>query len=423
MSFIDKLKDKVPFLQNFDNKSIIFAGVVILLLLVMLIVNIASSGKKEEQAGPRDKSELLQKQMGEDRDVLDIEDNLSVREEVAKKDRQASFAEELFSESLLPTGENEKEPEREMTEEEKRRRADAFFGIDNVYNDNQPTETARKEKKEKPSSGRDEIVRNSRQYSTSSSSRRSDEERIAERRRRLIEMGYDPDTGMPLGQKTAPEAVTAPEAQPQPQAPADSVTDESPAPEIARAANIRRSGSVSSLDDDFGTVSGVSSLDSDNPYIRETENHPFSVMFSTSEKVSSGGRITLRLLEDMMLDGVRIPENSPLSAIVSVSGNRLKLKVAALKVNDKIYSLDMTAYDTDGIEGLYCAQSVTNRSLKRSGDEGISIARSLLGAGVAGTAGTIVNSGATIIQNSATGRTTISVTAGYKFYLMKKIKK
>lgn len=422
---MDKLKSKVPFLQNFDNKSIIFMGAVVLLLLVMLIVNIARSGGKEEKAGPKEKSELLEKPMGEDRDVLGVEDNLSVREQVAKKNRQASFAEELFSDSLLPSGETEKEPEKPLTEDEKRRRADAFFGIDNVYNDEQPAQTTRKEKKEKSSGGRDEIIRNSQQHtSSSSSSRRSDEERIAERRRRLIEMGYDPDTGMPLGQKTEPEAVTAPEAQPQPQeAPADSVADESPAPEIARAANIRRSGSVSSLDDDFGTVSGVSSLDGDNPYIKETENHPFSVMFSASEKVSSGGRITLRLLEDMMIDGVRIPENSPLSAIVSVSGNRLKLKVAALKVNDKIYSLDMTAYDTDGIEGLYCAQSETNKSLKRSGDEGISITRSLLGAGVAGTAGTIVNSGATIIQNSATGRTTISVTAGYKFYLMKKIKK
>ena len=238
-----------------------------------------------------------------------------------------------------------------------------------------------------------------------------------EHRARLNALGYDPDTGQPISDERRAElsrntASTAPATQ-------DS-NDEKKEEEFVSATSVRRSGSVSSLDDGGGwnSVGGVSSLDGESDLVN-TSNHPFEVMFTKNEKISSGGRVSIRILEDMMIEGVRIPENTQMSAICSIGSNRLEVKVQALKVNDKIYTLNLTGYDTDGLEGLYCPQTELNRGTQQAKSEAGQLIRSALQSGIAGYAGQVVSSGASIIQ-SVSGNVTISVNAGYKFYLIKK---
>lgn len=254
------------------------------------------------------------------------------------------------------------------------------------------------------------------------------------RRQQLISMGYNPDTGKPLtdaekaaygiqpstaGSVSPASSLTSSLSNAVGQATATDGTAQTAAAEEPKApvANIRKTGSVSTLDDEWNSVGGVSSLDTHDEYVNQ-ENHPFEVMFIKNEKLSSGGRVSLRILEDMMVEGVRIPANTLMSAICSVGGNRLEVTVKALRVNDKIYTLNLVGYDTDGLQGLYCAETNLGRSAEQAKTEAGNIVRSVLQTGIAGYAGRVVSSGATILQNAA-GNVTISVTAGYKFYLMR----
>lgn len=178
--------------------------------------------------------------------------------------------------------------------------------------------------------------------------------------------------------------------------------------------NVRRSDAISSLDDEFGGVQGLSSLDNENMFV--DDNHPIKVMFVREEKIKSGQRVSLRLLEDMVVEGVLLPKNTHLTATCSI-GDRLQLKVSNIEINGQIYTLNYTAYDTDGAEGIYCAQTQANKDAARGAEEAISETASLLGGAVGRLTSRAVQSGAQMIR-SRTGETSVTVTSGYVFYLM-----
>ena len=97
---------------------------------------------------------------------------------------------------------------------------------------------------------------------------------------------------------------------------------ESPAPEpqsIGLSAVCSSDGIISTLDDDF----------SDAAVQYEGAKRPFRCMFVKDQKLKSGQRVTLRLLEDYNTDGIRIPANTHLAAICKI-GDRLELQVRSL---------------------------------------------------------------------------------------------
>ena len=100
-------------------------------------------------------------------------------------------------------------------------------------------------------------------------------------------------------------------------------------------------------------------------------------MFVRDQKLVNGQRVTLRLLEDLTVDGVSIPANTHLSAICKIS-DRLELSVRSLELGGRIVPLFLEAYDGD----------------------------------------TVIRTGATIAK-SATGEVSVNVVSGYEFYLVK----
>lgn len=266
-----------------------------------------------------------------------------------------------------------------------------------------------------------------------------------ERRRYLyLQNGLDPDTGEPLaggpldpsaqrnaGQGPAKAAggqrgssSQKPSASSSKNASGVDATDKQeekthePAVEPAKV-QVRRSGAVSA----FGMTgssagTSISTLGDASEYVPDDPTHLFKVKFAYDEKVSSGQRVTIRLCEDMVVDGILIPENTHLFATCSV-GERLELKVSSINVNGKIYTIDYVAYDNDGEQGLYCPQSEASKAIQKAGEAAEQIGQQAISSAITGYPGRIINAGTQII-NSKKGKTTVSVTAGYSFYLMQK---
>ena len=251
----------------------------------------------------------------------------------------------------------------------------------------------------------------------------STEDRDARVRRRMIESGLDPDTGEPLGDAGAqtqlpePPAARTAGAQEQGQDPQqDQEQPQETVPEVPKV-RVRRSGGVSSLGGGDGRLgSGVGSLGDEDPYVTEDPSHPFKVKFAYDEKLSSGQRVTLRLCEDMVVEGVLIPENTHVFATCEV-GDRLGLKVSSIKIGDRIFPLRLEAYDNDGARGLYCPQSASEKSRRRAEQEAGQIVGTAVQSAVSGYTGRIVSSGANLLT-SRSGEVKVEVTAGYQFYLM-----
>lgn len=179
---------------------------------------------------------------------------------------------------------------------------------------------------------------------------------------------------------------------------------------------VRRSSAMSSLNG--GAGNGFSSL-SDEEDTRDGTEYPFECMFVRAEKLREGSRVSVRLLEDMVVGGVLIPRNTHLMAMCAI-GKRLELTVSSVEMNSRIYQLGYDAYDTDGGKGIYCPdlggetrQSVQSRGLS-------SIGR-VIGGRMGRLASEAVQTGVSVAQ-TRNGEVTVSVPAGYRFFLVKKQK-
>ena len=166
-------------------------------------------------------------------------------------------------------------------------------------------------------------------------------------------------------------------------------------------------GIISSLDDDA----------EDAAVQYEGSKRPFRCMFVRDQKLTSGQRVTLRLLEDYVEGGVRIPANTQLAAICKI-GDRLELQVRSLEMNGRIIPLALDAYDTDGLQGIYCPETSATKNSRAATNDAISTAGTTFGGLVGDIASTVIRTGATIAK-SASGEVSVSVVSGYEFYLVK----
>lgn len=181
---------------------------------------------------------------------------------------------------------------------------------------------------------------------------------------------------------------------------------------------VRRSGSVTTLEDGFTSVtsSGVSSLEGASEQFFVDEAYPFKCMFVRSGKLKSGERVSVRLLEDMVIDGQLVPRNTHLMAVCSI-GTRLDLNVSSIDLGGKIINLDYDAYDNDGTKGIYCP-GISDGGASRAVGTAVSGARTRLSSRIGRAAQDVVNTGLSLITLSG-GETAVQVPAGYQFYLVK----
>lgn len=186
--------------------------------------------------------------------------------------------------------------------------------------------------------------------------------------------------------------------------------DDKPRPEMLSRNDIAtgNDGIITSLDDDF-----------DDPSVRYSSSAkvPFRCMFVRDQKVVDGQRVTVRLLEDYSVDGVFVPANTHLAAMCKVS-DRLELSVRSVEINGRILPLQLVAYDTDGMAGIYCPETSASRNSRRASSDAISAANSTFGGLVGDLANTVLRTGATIAK-SASGELSVKVVSGYEFYLVK----
>jgi len=118
---------------------------------------------------------------------------------------------------------------------------------------------------------------------------------------------------------------------------------------------------------------------------------------------------------------VRIPANTHLAAICKI-GDRLELQVRSLEMNGRIIPLALDAYDTDGLQGIYCPETSAGKNAKKASDDAISTAGQTFGGLVGDIASTVIRTGASIAK-SASGELSVSVVSGYEFYLVKSERK
>ena len=195
----------------------------------------------------------------------------------------------------------------------------------------------------------------------------------------------------------------------------DTTSAEQPVRIGTERAVVKRSSIISSLDDGWNS-DGISSLDSESSYFEEDELHPFKCMFAKDSKIKNGQRVSVILQEDIVVSGTLVPRNTHIMASCRLS-DRLELELTNIEIGGRILALGYEAYDVDGNKGIYCPDvGTTGRQARSSG-------RSLIGSRLSGLMGglarDVVSTGVSLIQ-SKDGEMTVSVPAGYTFFIIKK---
>ena len=90
----------------------------------------------------------------------------------------------------------------------------------------------------------------------------------------------------------------------------------------------------------------------------EPEPRLIKAIIDEDIKAVDGSRVRLRLLDDVEIDGKVVARGSYLYATMSGFGSqRVKGSIKSLLVEDELVKVNLSLYDTDGLEGLYVPNS------------------------------------------------------------------
>lgn len=181
-------------------------------------------------------------------------------------------------------------------------------------------------------------------------------------------------------------------------------------------------GICSSLDGSFD-----SSLTYDSGKITV---HPVKATFIRSEKIIAGQRVTMRLLQDLVLsNGKTVPANTHIQGICSI-GKRLEIKITTLQYGGRMYRSDLSVYDNDGTEGIYCPVIEKSKGASSAATIGSRVASDIAQDATALFSGSrilsdIAGSGVRELSRFtlSDGSVAINVLAGYEFYIFENIEK
>ena len=92
------------------------------------------------------------------------------------------------------------------------------------------------------------------------------------------------------------------------------------------------------------------------------ENDPepslIKAIIDENVKVVDGSRVRLRLLDDIEINEVMVSKGTYIYAIISGLGSqRVKGTIKSIMIDDDIVKVNLSLYDTDGLEGLYVPNS------------------------------------------------------------------
>ena len=184
---------------------------------------------------------------------------------------------------------------------------------------------------------------------------------------------------------------------------------------VTAATKVKRSDVISSLDTWEGD-NGFSSLDDETEIMQEDSFTPFRCMFARESKITDGQRVTVILLDDINISGISVPRNTHLMATCQLT-NRLELEFVNIEIGGRILPLGFEAYDVDGSKGIYCPDA--GSASKTVKNRGADIVSSTLSSRLGRVARDVAATGISLVQ-SADGLRTVSVPAGYTFFIIKK---
>jgi conjugative transposon TraM protein len=146
------------------------------------------------------------------------------------------------------------------------------------------------------------------------------------------------------------------------------------------AASFEKSDPATSDETYFGDSIQTDSLydETSNQFFDESADLPVSSSSNTihasiysTQTVTQGSTIKLRTLQDAYIRGAVVPEGSFMYGVTSINNERLLIDIPSIRIGEKIIELSLTAYDLDGLRGIYIPGSISRDVAKQSAEQSL----------------------------------------------------
>jgi hypothetical protein len=89
------------------------------------------------------------------------------------------------------------------------------------------------------------------------------------------------------------------------------------------------------------------------------------------QKLVAGATIALRLTEDVLIDGIRLPRDQLLYGTVSIHNDRMGVHIGSIRNGLTLYTVSIEVYDMDGQPGIHIKDLSLKQVTKESADLGV----------------------------------------------------
>ena len=86
----------------------------------------------------------------------------------------------------------------------------------------------------------------------------------------------------------------------------------------------------------------------------------------------TGGTISLRLSQDVLIHGVVVPRGQLIYGVVSISNDRMLVHIRSFWDGRNLYNTDLQVFDLDGLPGIHIPGMLSQDVAKQSADESVS---------------------------------------------------
>jgi len=87
--------------------------------------------------------------------------------------------------------------------------------------------------------------------------------------------------------------------------------------------------------------------------------------------LEAGSMVKLLVLSDLFINGFKVPKNSFVYGIASLTSERLHITISSIRYQNSILPVSLKVYDVDGLEGIYIPGSVSRDVVKESSGEAV----------------------------------------------------
>jgi conjugative transposon TraM protein len=105
--------------------------------------------------------------------------------------------------------------------------------------------------------------------------------------------------------------------------------------------------------------------------VKTADNKTILAVVHQDQVVTNGATLKLRLLQDIFINGVRIPRGNFLYGICQLNSERLTVQLTNATFNNQVYPLQLHVYDIDGIEGIYMPGAINRDAAKDGADNAL----------------------------------------------------